>query len=170
MDNRFEVTVSAGTMRSDSSAAVRFPHRWTPGGVTVEADFTGAHLLHLATAGCVLNDIYREAESLGIDVSGVRVTAAGGFDTTTWQSTGIDYSVEVSSNASADKLADLLEVVDQVAEIPHAIRAAPASGGPVLADHAQRPASPGRASRCEGRGRPAAAPPARTGAPYWMEG
>lgn len=38
MDNRFEVTVSAGTMRSGSSAAVRFPHRWTPGGVTVEAD------------------------------------------------------------------------------------------------------------------------------------
>lgn len=123
MDNRFEVTVSAGTMGSDSSAAVRFPHRWTPGGVTVEADFTGAHLLHLAAAGCVLNDIYREAESLGIDVSGVRVTAAGGFDTTTWQSTGIDYSVEVSSDASADKLADLLEVVDQVAEIPQAIRA-----------------------------------------------
>ncbi len=123
MDHRFEVTVSAGTMRSDSSAAVRFPHRWTPGGVTVEADFTGAHLLHLAAAGCVLNDIYREAESLGIDVSGVRVTAAGGFDTTTWQSSGIDYSVEVSSDASADKLAHLLEVVDQVAEIPQAIRA-----------------------------------------------
>jgi len=123
MDNRFEVTASAGTMRSDSSAGVRFPHRWTSGGVTVEADFTGGHLLHLAAAGCVLNDIYREAEALGIDVSGVRVTAAGGFDMTTWQSTGIDYSVEVNSDASADKLAHLLEVVDQVAEIPRAIRA-----------------------------------------------
>ena len=66
---------------------------------------------------------YREAEALGIDVSGVRVTAAGGFDTTTWQSTGIDYSVEVSSDASADNFAHLLEVVDQVAEIPQAIRA-----------------------------------------------
>ena len=51
------------------------------------------------------------------------MTAAGGFDTTTWQSTGIDYSVEVSSDASADKIAHLLEVVDQVAEIPRAIRA-----------------------------------------------
>ena len=122
MDHRFEVTVSAGTMRSDSSAAVRFPHRWTPGGVTVEADFTGAHLLHLAAAGCVLNDIYREAESLGIDVSGVRVTAAGGFDTTTWQSTGIDYSVESALMPPPDQLAHLLEVVDQVAEIPQAIR------------------------------------------------
>jgi anti-sigma factor RsiW len=70
-----------------------------------------------------LNDIYREAEALGIELSGVRVTAAGGFDTTTWQSTGIGYSVEVSSDASADQLAHLLEVVDQVAEIPRAIQA-----------------------------------------------
>ena len=41
MDNRFEVTVGAGTMMSGSGAAAGFPHRWTPGGVTVEADFTG---------------------------------------------------------------------------------------------------------------------------------
>lgn len=123
MDNRFEVTVGAGTMMSDSGAAVRFPHRWTPGGVTVEADFTGGHLLNLAAAGCVLNDVYREAAALGIEVAGVRVTAAGGFDTETWQSTGIGYEVEVSSDAGAEQLAHLLEVVDQVAEIPRAIRA-----------------------------------------------
>lgn len=123
MENRFEVTVAAGTMMSASGAAIRFPHRWTPGGVTVEADFTGAHLLHLAAAGCVLNDVYREAAALGIGVDGVRVLAAGGFDASTSQSTGIDYSVEVSSDASADQLAQLLEVVDQVAEIPRAIRA-----------------------------------------------
>ena len=123
MDNRFEVAVGAGTMMSASSAAVRFPHRWTSGGVTVEADFTGGHLLHLAAAGCVLNDVYREAAALGIELKGVRVTTAGGFDTTVWQSTGIGYSVEVSSDAPADQLAHLLEVVDQVAEIPRAIRA-----------------------------------------------
>jgi hypothetical protein len=51
MDNRFEVAVGAGTLMSDSAAAARFPHRWTPEGVTVEADFTGGHLLHLAAAG-----------------------------------------------------------------------------------------------------------------------
>jgi uncharacterized OsmC-like protein len=90
-------------MMSGSGAAVRFPHRWTVGGVTVEADFTGAHLLHLAAAGCVLNDVYRQAATLGIELSGVRVTAAGGFDTGTWQSTGIDYSVEVSSDAAAEQ-------------------------------------------------------------------
>jgi hypothetical protein len=65
MDNRFQVEVSAGTMMSASSTVACFPHRWTPGGVTVEADFTGGHLLHLAAAGCVLNDAYREAAALG---------------------------------------------------------------------------------------------------------
>jgi len=127
MDNRFEVAVGAGTMMSASGAAARFPHRWTPGGVTVETDFTGGHLLHLAAAGCVLNDLYREAAALGLELKGVRVTAAGGFDTATWQSTGIGYSVEVSADAPAGEIAHLLEVVDQVAEIPQAIRA----GAPV---------------------------------------
>ena len=123
MDDRFEVAVGAGTLMSDSAAAARFPHRWTPEGVTVEAEFTGGHLLHLAAAGCVLNDVYREAARLGIGVQGVRVTAAGSFDTATWRSTGIGYSVEVSSDAPARELAHLLQVVDEVAEIPHAIRA-----------------------------------------------
>jgi uncharacterized OsmC-like protein len=123
MGNRFEVVVGAGSMMSAAGTAVRFPHRWTPGGVTVDADFTGGHLLHLAAAGCVLNDVYREAAALGIGLAGVRVTAAGGFDTATWQSMGVEYSVEISSDASADQLAQLLEVVDQVAEIPQAIRA-----------------------------------------------
>jgi hypothetical protein len=60
--------------------------------VTVEGEFTGGHLLHLAAAGCVLNDLYREAATLGIALAGARVTAAGGFDTSNWQSTGISYS------------------------------------------------------------------------------
>jgi uncharacterized OsmC-like protein len=125
MSDRFDVVVGAGSLRS--ARAVQFPHRWTPEGVTVEADFTGAHLLHLAAAGCVLNDVYREAATLGIELDGVRVSAHGGFDTDTWQSTGISYSVQVRSSASAEKLAHLLDVVDAVAEIPRAIR----SGAPV---------------------------------------
>ena len=127
MDNRFEIAVAAGTMRSGSDRAVSFPHRWAPEGVTVEADFTGGHLLHLAAAGCVLNDVYREAAALGIEVKGARVCAAGGFDTGTWKSTGITYLVDISSDAPDDELARLLEVVDEVAEIPRALQA----GAPV---------------------------------------
>ncbi|MFI7591996.1 OsmC family protein [Micromonospora sp. NPDC049359] len=120
---QFAVVVGAGSFRSDDGGAIGFPHRWTPEGVTVEADFTGAHLLHLAAAGCVLNDVYREANVLGIRIDGVRVSAEGGFDPQTWISSGITYQVEVNSPASGDELATLLDRVDDVAEIPRAIRA-----------------------------------------------
>jgi uncharacterized OsmC-like protein len=119
----FDVVVGAGTLRSTSTDAVNFPHRWTAAGVTVEAAFTGAHLLHLAAAGCVLNDVYREAERLAIPVRGVRVVGSGGFDTDTWRSTGIGYSVEVDSDVEPKDLDALFRVVDSVAEIPKSIRA-----------------------------------------------
>jgi len=121
--DQFAVVVGAGSLRSEVGDAIRFPHRWTPEGVTVEADFTGAHLLHLAAAGCVLNDVYQEAGQLGIRIDGVRVRATGDFDTRTWTSRGITYQVELRSPAPAGELARLLDRVDEVAEIPRAIRA-----------------------------------------------
>jgi hypothetical protein len=122
MSDDFRVTVGAGALRSTDPSSVTWPHRWTPEGVTVEGDFTGAHLLHLAAAGCVVNDVYREAAPLGIAIDGVRVTASGGFDTDSWRSTGIDYSVELASGAEKSALDHLLEIVDRVAEIPRALR------------------------------------------------
>jgi GNAT superfamily N-acetyltransferase len=121
--DRFSAVSGAGTLRSHSTSAVTFPHRWTDGGVSVDTTFTGAHLLHLATAGCVLNDLYREAIALAIELRGVRVAATGGYDPTTWASTGIFYTVELDTDASAADVARLLDVVDSVAEIPRAIRA-----------------------------------------------
>ncbi|MEV5712478.1 OsmC family protein [Amycolatopsis mediterranei] len=119
----FDVVAAAGSLRSGTG--VRFAHRWTSAGVSVDTEFTGGHLLNLAAAGCVLNDLYREAERLGIELAGVRVTAGGGFDTTTWASTGITYSVELDSAAPTEELDRLLAVVDDVAEIPRALRAGP---------------------------------------------
>ncbi|HEU5483717.1 MAG TPA: OsmC family protein, partial [Microlunatus sp.] len=119
----FGVVVGAGTLRSAAAGAVSFPHRWTAEGVTVDAAFTGAHLLHLAVAGCVLNDVYREALELGIEIGGVRVSATGDFEAGTWSSTGIGYEVEVDTTAVAVELDALLKRVDDVAEIPKSIRA-----------------------------------------------
>lgn len=123
MDN-FRVVCSAGSLRpasDDRGETTHFTHRWTDGGVEVSTGFTGAHLLHVAVAACVLNDVYREAEKLGIGVDGVRVEAAGGF-TEDWSSTGVHYQVEVDSPAEAESIEDLLGVVDRVAEIPRALR------------------------------------------------
>lgn len=86
------------------------------------SDFTGGHLLHLAAAGCVLNDVYREAAQLGVNVRGVRVRAVGGLDTDSWQSMGIEYSIELDSDAGPEDVDALFDRVDAVAEIPKALR------------------------------------------------
>ena len=119
-----QVTVSAGTLRAspDGECCVSMPHRWTSGGVVIAAPFTGAHMLHVAVAGCVLNDVYREAEGFGVVVDGVVVTAWGGFDHTTWRSTGINYHLDVASSADHGLVDELLRRVHDVAEIPAALR------------------------------------------------
>ena len=122
MAERFEVAAGAGSLYIDDGFALA--HRWTGAGVTVDAPFTGAHFLHLAVAGCVLNDVYREAASREIPLDGVRVTARGGFDPDTWVSSGIEYTVAVDSRAHPEEIEALLGAVDEVAEIPRALRSA----------------------------------------------
>ncbi|WNM23758.1 OsmC family peroxiredoxin [Demequina capsici] len=119
----YEVTVASGSWCLPDAGGTRFPHRWTDEGVVTDAVFTGAHLLHLAVAGCVLNDTHREAQALGIEVRGVKVVARGGFDERTWTSTGIEYGVTVDASADAATLDVLHARVDAVAEIPFAVRA-----------------------------------------------
>lgn len=90
--------------------------------MSVHAEFTGAHLLHLAAAGCILNDTYREAVALDLELRGVRVSAEGDFERNTWRSTGITYAIELDTDASEDEVAELLRRVDEVAEIPKTLR------------------------------------------------
>lgn len=123
MDSDFPVPVAAGTLRDSVEADAKFAHQWTDAGVAVETKFTGAHLLHLSVAACVLNDLYREAATRDLRLDGVRVSAAGGFDTATWQSTGIRYTVEVDAAADAVAIDDLIRWVDEIAEITRAVRA-----------------------------------------------
>ncbi|MFF0767044.1 OsmC family protein [Streptomyces sp. NPDC093675] len=123
MEERFAVVASAGSyLQEEDGETVRLPHRWTPGGVGVRSAFTGGHVLNLAVAACVLNDLYREAATSGVELRGVRVRAEGGFDTSRWESTGISYAVEVDSDAPQTLIAALIATVDEVAEIPRALR------------------------------------------------
>lgn len=111
---------AAGSLRPPSG--VRLEHAWTDQGVVADPVTNGAQVLHLAVALCILNDTYREAERLGIDLAGVAVEADGGFDDE-WHSTGIEYTVELDTQVSPDDQERLCAVVDEVAEIPRVIRA-----------------------------------------------
>ena len=119
----FPVVLSAGSMKGDEAHGWLIPHVWTEGGVLVQAAPNGAGVLHVAVALCVLNDLFREGEALGVPVQGVRVGARGSFDNESWVSTGITYDVDVDSTAPDDTVAKLVARVDEVAEIPRVLRA-----------------------------------------------
>jgi hypothetical protein len=117
----FAVRLTAGSLRHDEPAFA-VPHAWTDAGVAVEGGGTGAHLLHVALALCVLNDVFREARTDGLTVDGVAVVARGEFDDA-WSSAGVTYHVELDSTEDDALTTALLARVDEVAEIPRAVRA-----------------------------------------------
>lgn len=116
----FGVRATSGSLREGEGVAL--PHAWTEAGVLAGPVTNGAQALHLSVALCLLNDTYREAERLAVRVDGVAVTADGAFDDV-WTSTGITYDVTVDTPAERSALDLLLEVVDEVAEIPRVLRA-----------------------------------------------
>ena len=84
--------------------------------------FNGGELLHLAVAGCISNDLFREARAAGITLRRVRVTARGDFGGTPAVSQGIEYEVEVDGDADPARLEQLVAQVDAIAEIPNSLR------------------------------------------------
>lgn len=84
--------------------------------------FNGGQLLYLAIAGCVSNDLYREAGGMGISLERVRVTVRGDFAGDPAVSGPVEYDVEVEGDAPPERLRELVEHVDRVAEIPNSLR------------------------------------------------
>ncbi|GAA2587484.1 OsmC family protein [Winogradskya consettensis] len=84
--------------------------------------FNGGQLLYLAVAGCVSNDLFREADAAGIALTRVQVTARGDFTGSPAVSTEIVYEVDVAGDAPAERLAELVAHVDTIAEIPNSLR------------------------------------------------
>lgn len=84
--------------------------------------FNGGQLLNIAVAGCVSNDLFREAAKRGIRLDRVRVVADSDYAGSPPVATLIEYQVELSGDASDEALADLVSYVDEIAEIPNSIR------------------------------------------------
>lgn len=109
----FEVKISAGvgaepTDPTPRAVTFEMPNPRAEPTVLTTA-LTGGHPLHLAVATCVLNDIYREAQRMGIPIDSVSVSAGGGFGGDPVVSTGITYSVEVVSPVSRAQVDELIE-------------------------------------------------------------
>jgi uncharacterized OsmC-like protein len=70
-------------------------------GIQIDAQpLSGGHLLHLAVAGCIFNDLYLLAADRGIRLTDVRVSAAGDFEgEEPTVSKGVTYQVSISGEA-----------------------------------------------------------------------
>ena len=84
--------------------------------------FNGGQLLYLAVAGCISNDLFREARATGIELSSFRVKVSGDFVGEPAVSDEIRYEVEVAGDATEDRLRALIDQVDEIAEIPNSLR------------------------------------------------
>ena len=84
--------------------------------------FNGGELLYLAVAGCLSNDLFREAAADGIDLRRVRVVVRGDFGGEPAVSAPIEYDLELGGGAPAEVLRELAERVDAIAEIPNSLR------------------------------------------------
>ena len=81
--------------------------------------FNGGQLLYLAVAGCISNDLFREAPRFGVELDSVRVTVDGDFSGDPAVSGEITYDVELSGAGDLDAL---VREVDRIAEIPNSLR------------------------------------------------
>lgn len=95
--------------------------------------FNGGQLLYLAVAGCVSNDLFREARAAGITLHRVEVTVHGDFTGDPAVSTEVGYDVRVEGDATDERLRDLVARVDAIAEIPNSLR----RGTPVRLRHTE---------------------------------
>ena len=116
------VTVRTGTSSQPVAIAAKAGGRGSA--------VNGGELLMLALATCYCNDVYREAERLGIVVNAVEVEASAAFPGIGLAAANIRYRARVSSPAPPEVLADLLRRTDAVAEIHNTVRA----GVPVVLD------------------------------------
>ncbi len=84
--------------------------------------FNGGQLMYLAIAGCISNDLFREALGRGIKLDQGVVRVAGDFVGAPAVSTEVTYEVELNGDADEEALRGLIDHVDRIAEIPNSLR------------------------------------------------
>jgi organic hydroperoxide reductase OsmC/OhrA len=109
-----EVTLST----NGQSHPIRIPPKETVPGSSAN----GGELLSLALATCYCNDIYREAEKLGIRVAWVEVEADSDFGGAGEPARNIKYRARVAAHADHEAIEALMRQTDRVAEIQNTLR------------------------------------------------
>jgi uncharacterized OsmC-like protein len=109
-----EVRVST----NDTAKTINIPPKSSGFGSSVN----GGELLLLALATCFCNDIYREAVKKNIVVTGVEVEFTGEFGADGEPGSNFCYKANVTSDAPAETIRELIEHTDRIAEIHNTLR------------------------------------------------
>jgi len=108
-------TVSVRT--GEKAQALAIPSRAAGG-----SGVNGGEFLMLALATCYCNDLYREAQRLGIALQQVEVEATATFAGVGVAASDVRYRARVESSASSAEVAQLLRETDAVAEVHNTLR------------------------------------------------
>jgi organic hydroperoxide reductase OsmC/OhrA len=84
--------------------------------------FNGGQLLDLAVAGCISNDLFREAAKRGLGLTRVAVRVRCAYVGDPAMATPIEFDIGVAGEADEAALRDLVAHVDRIAEIPNSLR------------------------------------------------
>ena len=88
----------------------------------VGSSANGGELLCLALATCYCNDVYREAKKRGIEVQRVEAEVEGTFGAEGAPAERFAYRARVSARASRQRIIELMQHTDSVAEIQNTVR------------------------------------------------
>ena len=110
-----EVAVRTG----EASQSLPIPRKVAGAGSSVN----GGEFLMLALATCYCNDLYREAQRLGIRIERAEVEAFAEFPGVGLAASNISYRAKVQSSASSADVQRLLRETDAVAEVHNTVRA-----------------------------------------------
>ena len=85
--------------------------------------FNGGQLLLLALGACFANDVFREAAARELEVLSVRVVVDCDWTGDPPRATNVRYSTRVEAEADEDEIMDLIQHVDEIAEVHGTLRA-----------------------------------------------
>jgi len=86
------------------------------------SSINGGELLFLALATCFCNDLYREANKMGIEVEQVEVEVSGDFGAEGDPAQNISYTTRVTAKATEGEIRELVNQTDRLAEIHNTLR------------------------------------------------
>lgn len=130
----FSVEVSTAPPATDGiePGSIVFRHHLTERAQITIDTLSGGHLLHLAVAGCLFNDILRAAGERGVTITELQIVADGGFTGEPLLSTGVHYSVTIAGDASDDGLRELVVECQDASAVAQSLRRGTAvTPGPV---------------------------------------